>query len=81
MKKMNDLRELLDSLGKTKHLLNEYCYRKGACYTCPLYESLQYNSQGIIRTREICCSQVTTAIGELECVIVKILNKEKKDEN
>lgn len=78
---MNELKELLDSLGKTKHLLNEYCYRKGGCYTCPLYESLRYNSQGFIKKREICCSQVTTVIGELECVIVKILNKEKKNEN
>ena len=78
---MNKLKELLDSLGKTKHLLNEYCYNTGACGNCPFYESFQYNSQSIIKTREICCSQVATTIGELECVIVQILNKEKKDEN
>lgn len=74
---MNKLQELLDSLGKTKHLLNEYCYRTGGCYTCPFYEDLQYDSQGNIRTHEICCSQVTTAIGKLECEIVKILNTGK----
>lgn len=75
MKKMNDLRELLDSLGKTKHLLNKYCYRTGACYACPLYDS-EVDKYG--RSKP-CCSQVTTVIGELECEIVKILNKEKKN--
>ena len=73
---MNKLKELLDSLGKTKHLLNEYCYGTGACGNCPLYDS-EVDKYG--RSKP-CCSQVTTAIGELEYEIVKILNKEKKNE-
>ena len=73
---MNKLKELLDSLGKTKHLLNEYCYGTGACGNCPLYvpEDNYGNSKP-------CCIQSTSAIGELECRIVEILNKEKKNEN
>lgn len=71
---MNDLKELLDSLGKTKHLLNEYCYNTGACGNCPLYDS-EVDKYGKVKP---CCSQSTVAIGELECRIVEILNKEKK---
>ena len=73
---MNDLRELLDSLEKTKHLLNEYCYGTGGCSNCPLYDS-EVDKYGKAKP---CCCQSTVAIGELEYEIVKILNKEKKDE-
>lgn len=77
---MNKLKELLDSLGNTKHLLNEYCYGTGACGKCPLYNPPLYDPELEKYGRvETCCSQVTTVIEELECRIVDIMNKEKKN--
>lgn len=49
---MNKLKELLDSLGKTKHLLDEYCYNTGACGKCPLYDS-EIDKYG--KTKPCCC--------------------------
>lgn len=79
---MNNLKELLDSLGKAKHILNEYCKNTGGCANCPFYEEYSYTRQ-----YTPCCWNVVRNIEELECRIIDTTNlvheseplKEKED--
>lgn len=73
---MNKLKELLDPLGKTRHLLNEYCVGMGGCANCLFYKKYKHDRQN-----HYCCWNVARSMEELECRIVDIMNEENKDEN
>ena len=79
---MNKLKELLDSLGEAKHILNEYCKDTDGCANCPFYKEHSYTRQ-----YKPCCWNVARNIEELECRIIDLKNlvqesdslKEKED--
>ena len=70
-----ELKNLIISLGKTKHLLNEYCINSGGCYKCMFYKGHEKDN------RVICCFNTSVSIEELESRIVKLLYEAQKDEN